>query len=122
MGKPAAKAKRGAAKVKDKPINFAAQSNLDYPLSTYKVDGRKLQEQLTERQNQKGGKAKKLSDYELYLLQKHFPSLEKKFVAKLKKDAATRRAARHAANKNAPLVTSDSDAPVFSRRAKEVLL
>ena len=118
-----AKARRDAViKVKNKTINFAAQSNLDYPFSTYEVDGRKLQEQLTERQNQKGGKAKKLSDYELYLLQKHFPSLEKKFVANLTRANATRRAARQAANKNAPLVTSDSDAPVFSRRAKEVLL
>jgi len=122
MGKPA-KARRGAAiKVKNKPIDFAAQSKLDYPFSTYEVDGRKLQEQLTERQNQKGGKAKKLSDYELYLLQKHFPSQEKKFVADQAKANATRRAARHAANKNAPLVTSDSDAPVFSRRTKGVLL
>jgi hypothetical protein len=123
MGKTQApaKGKRGAAagKVANSKVQvnkFANQSQLDFPLRTYEDIGRKLFHKLTEQKSKKG--AKKLSGYELYLLQTYFPSLEKKYIAAQTKADAKRKEARRSANKRIGLV----EEAVFSRKKKEVLL
>jgi hypothetical protein len=117
---PPAKGKRAAAAAKStsskvKVVSFASQSNLDFPFRTYADIGRKEMIRLTEHQNKKG--KRKLSPYELFLMQTHFPSLEKKYIAEQTKAAATRRkAARRAAIARDGLVEAED----FSRKPIEV--
>ena len=117
---PPAKGKRAAAAAKStsskvKVVSYASQSNIDFPLRTYADIGRKEMIRLTEHQNKKG--KRKLSAYELFLMQTHFPSLEKKYIAEQTKAAATRRkAARRAAIARDGLVEAED----FSRKPIEV--
>jgi hypothetical protein len=117
---PPAKGKRAAAAAKStsskvKAVSFAAQSNIDFPLRTYADIGRKEMIRLTEHQNKKG--KRKLSPYELFLMQTHFPSLEKKYIAEQTKAAAARRkAARRSAIERDGLVEAED----FSRKPIEV--
>ena len=119
-GKPA-KVKRSAlTRVKGNSSSFTAQANLDFPFRTYEDAGRKHYATLTERHTYRGGR--KLVGYDLFLLEKHFPSLDKKFIAEREKADAVRKAARRSANQQTGLVTSDSEAQDFSRKATQALL
>ena len=141
-----AKAAAKGKPAKGKPVkqnSFPVQSNLDFPLCDYESKGRPLHLKLLNRHNTKG--SKKLSPYELHLLQKHFPMAEKKWMAasakasnarKAKASAARRRQARSGlvavgesdhddgeeGDGTVPDADSDDDVPVFKRKASEVLL
>jgi hypothetical protein len=125
-GKPQA-AKRGSAV---KQNSFPVQSNLDFPFCDYELKGRPHHQRLLYRHNNKG--SKKLSPYELHLLEKHFPMAEKKWMAASAKASKARKAARgrQARSGLVPVGESDHDdgeegddtVPVFKRKAPEVLL
>jgi hypothetical protein len=95
---------------------FLAQAVMDYPFSTYETDGRKMNPKLTP--------------YELYLVDKHFPPMEKKFNAYQNRANAARKRGRQEAIIKAGLAPSPpspsgsdaADAPIFSRTATDVLL
>ena len=89
---------------------------MDYPFSKYETDGRKMNPKLTP--------------YELYLVDKHFPPMEKKFNAYQNRANAARKRGRQEAIIKAGLAPSPpspsgsdaADAPIFSRTATDVLL
>ena len=123
-GKPA----KGGSAVKQN--SFPVQSNLDFPVCDYELKGRPHHQRLLSRHNSKG--SKKLSPYELYLLQKHFPMAEKRWIAANAKASKARKAARgrQARAGLVPVGESDHDdgeeghatVTVFKRKASEVLL
>lgn len=106
---------------------FLAQAVMDYPFNTYETDGRKMQERLTLLLTKRNPK---MTPYELYLVDKHFPAMEKKFNANQKRANAARRRGRQEAIIKAGLAPSPpspsgsdaADAPIFSRTATDVLL
>ena len=120
-GKLVKEKKSAPTKVKANFSSFTAQANLDFPFRTYEDTRHKHYATLTERHKKKQG-GKKLVGYDLFLLEKHFPSLDKKFIAEREKAYAVRKAARRSANQQTGLVTSDSETPVFSRKATQALL
>ena len=77
-GKPAA-GKRNGAPVKVTVRTFPAQANLDWPYRLYDPQGRQEYDRLTKLHTSKG--RKKLQPYELHLLQKHFPTQDRKYIA-----------------------------------------
>jgi hypothetical protein len=114
---------------------FSDQSKYDYPYHVYEATGKDFYAKLGIRKQTKNGKAKKLSDYEEYLLTKHFPAQEKRFLAEQKSAGAKRKGARRAAIIRAGLVdevedvNKDSDAndgndsvKVFQRKAPSKVL
>ena len=114
---------------------FSDQSKYDYPYRVYEATGKDFYAKLAIRKQTKNGKAKKLSDYEEYLLTKHFPAQEKRFLAEQKSAGAKRKGARRAAIIRAGLVdevedeNKDSDAndgndsvKVFQRKAPSKVL
>jgi hypothetical protein len=121
-GKLVKEKKSAPTKVKANSSSFTAQANLDFPFRTYEDTGRKHYATLTERHKKKQG-GKKLVGYDLFLLEKHFPILDKKFIAEREKADAKRKAARRSAHQQTGLevVTSDSETPVFSRKATQAL-
>ena len=77
-----------AGKVKVTP--FAVQSDHDYPYRLYETTGREDYAKLADRKQTKRGKGKMLSAYEEYLLTKHFPAQEKRFLAEQNSAGAKR--------------------------------
>ena len=116
-------------------LNFPAQARLDYPDKVYEEKGRQCQSKLADskRSSPSKGKGKKLTDYEEYLLTKHFPSQEKRFLAAQKKACAKRKEGRRVQNGKAgllPVAAEDEneadDAPandrVFQRKSPTKVL
>ena len=114
---------------------FSDQSRRDYPDHAYEATGKDFYAKLAIRKQTKNGKAMKLTDYEEYLLTKHFPAQEKRFLAEQKSAGAKRKGARRAAIIRAGLVdevedeNKDSDAndgndsvKVFQRKAPSKVL
>ena len=114
---------------------FSVQSRHDYPDHAYEATGKDFYAKLAIRKQTKNGRAKKLTDYEEYLLTKHFPAQEKRFLAEQKSAGAKRKGARRAAIIRAGLVdevedeNKDSDAndgndsvKVFQRKAPSKVL
>ena len=126
-GKPAA-GKRNGAPVKVTVRTFPAQANLDWPYRLYDPQGRQEYDRLTKLHTSKG--RKKLQPYELHLLQKHFPTQDRKYIADKEKAAKARKQARIAAAPGLTSVRSDeSDAceleatdVVFKRKAANKVL
>ncbi len=124
-GKPAA-GKRKGAPVKATVRTFPAQANLDWPYRMYDPQGRQEYDRLTKLHTTKG--TKKLQPYELHLLQKHFPTQDRKYIADKEKAAQARKQERKAAAPGLTPVRSDeSDAGeatdvVFKRKAANKVL
>ena len=123
-------AKRAPA-VKVKVTPFAVQSDHDYPYRLYEATGRDEYAKLAQRKQTKKGKGKMLTAYEEYLLTKHFPAQEKKFLAAQRKAGARRKEVRRAAIESAGLLPvegeEDNDANeannrVFKRRSPSKVL
>ena len=126
MGKaPSRKAAPAVVKV-----NFPRMAKSDYPDGDYEENGRAVQSKLAASKGQ-GKKGKKRTDYEEYLLTKHFPAQEKKFLAAQRKAGARRKEVRRAAIESAGLLLvegeEDNDANeannrVFKRRSPSKVL
>ena len=99
--------KAPAGKVKATP--FPDLSQHDYPYRLYETTGRDDYAKLADRKQTKRGKGKMLSAYEEYLLTKHFPAQEKRFLAEQNSAGAKRKEARRAANIKAGLVDEVED-------------
>ena len=96
-----------SGKVKVSP--FPVQSEIDYPYNSYETIGREDHAKLADRKQKNKGKGKKLTAYEEYLLTKHFPAQEKRFLAQQKSACAKRKGARRDANRNVGLVDADEN-------------
>ena len=114
-------------------VNFPAQAKFDYPDKDYEEKGRQYQSKLADSKRTSNGKGKRLTDYGEYLLAKHFPSQEKRFLAAQKKAGAKRKEVRRVANEKAgllPVAAEDEndadDAPandrVFQRKSPAKVL
>ena len=110
MGRPSRKAAPAVVKVP-----FPRMAKSDYPDEDYEEKGRQYQSKLADSKRTSNGKGKRLTDYEEYLLTKHFPSQEKRFLAAQKSAGAKRKGARQSANLKAGIVDvnadEDKDAP-----------
>jgi hypothetical protein len=126
MGKPtqASKGKRGASSNKVQGTNFAAQANIDFPFDNYEKIGRKQLAKLTEQKSKRAGKT--LAGYDLFLFEKHFPKLEKRFIAEQTKAAragiARRKAGRANQRDGLAARPSDNNDAVFKRKETEAML
>ena len=80
MGRPSRKAAPAVVKVP-----FPKMAKSDYPDEDYEEKGRQYQSKLADSKRTSNGKGKRLTDYEEYLLTKHFPSQEKRFLAAQKR-------------------------------------
>ena len=107
MGRAPSKRRAPAGKVKATP--FPDLAKLDYAYELYETTGRDDYAKLADRKQTKRGKGKMLSAYEEYLLTKHFPAQEKRFLAEQKSAGAKRKGARRAANIKAGLVDEVED-------------
>jgi hypothetical protein len=120
MGKP----KRGASSGKGQDKKFAVQANLDFPFETYEKIGRKHLVKLTQQKSKRAGT--KLNDYDSFLLEKHFPKMEKKFIAEQAKadqaGLARRKAGRANQRDGLAARPSDNIDAVFQRKETEVML
>ena len=114
-------------------VNFPAQAKFDYPDKDYEEKGRPCQSKLVDskRTSLSNGKGKKLTGYEEYLLTKHFPAQEKKFLAAQKRAGDKRKAVRRVANEKAGLLpvdgeedtdANDANDRVFKRRSPSKVL
>ena len=109
-------------------VNFPRQAKYDYPDQDYEEKVKPADSKRTSR-----GKGTKLTGYEEYLLTKHFPSQEKRFLAAQKKACAKRTEGRRVQNGKAgllPVAAEDEneadDAPandrVFQRKSPAKVL
>ena len=105
MTRPTRRAPSG--KVKATPLSV--QSDHDYPYRLYETTGRDDYAKLADRKQTKRGMGKMLSAYEEYLLTKHFPAQEKRFLAEQNSAGAKRKGARRDANRSVGLVDADED-------------
>ena len=128
MGK-APKRKAPAGKVKATPFPYLAKH--DYGYEIYETSGRDEYAKLAQRKQTKKGKGKMLTAYEEYLLTKHFPAQEKKFLAAQRRASDKRKAVRRVANENAGLLPVDGEEDtdaidandrVFKRRSPSKVL
>jgi hypothetical protein len=103
----------------------------DYPDNDYEGKGRAYQSKLADSKGASKGKGKKLTGYEEYLLTKHFPAQERKFLAAQRKAGAKRKAVRRVANGNVGLLpvegeedtdANDANGRVFKRRSPSKVL
>ena len=126
MGRAAARKATPVVKV-----NFPRMAREDYPDKDYEGKGRACQSKLADSKGTSKGKGKKLTGYEEYLLTKHFPAQEKKFLAAQRKAGARRKEVRRAAIESAGLLLvegeEDNDANeannrVFKRRSPSKVL
>ena len=128
MGRPSRKAAPAVVKVP-----FPRMAKSDYPDEDYEEKGRQYQSKLADSKRTSNGKGKRLTDYEEYLLTKHFPSQEKRFLAAQKKACAKRKEGRRVQNGKAgllPVAAEDEneadDAPandrVFQRKSPTKVL
>ena len=106
MGR-AQKRKAPAGKVKATP--FPDLAKLDYGYEIYETSGRDEYAKLAQRKQTNKGKGKMLTAYEEYLLTKHFPAQEKKFLAAQKRAGDKRKAVRRVANENAGLLPAEAE-------------
>ena len=112
-------------------VPFPKMAKSDYPDEDYEEKGRQYQSKLADIKRTSKGKGKKLTGYEEYLLTKHFPAQEKKFLAAQRKAGAKRKEVRRAAIESAGLLPvegeEDNDANeannrVFKRRSPSKVL
>ena len=114
-------------------VPFPRMAKSDYPDEDYEEKGRQYQSKLADSKRTSNGKGKRLTDYEEYLLTKHFPSQEKRFLAAQKKACAKRKEGRRVQNGKAgllPVAAEDEneadDAPandrVFQRKSPTKVL
>ena len=89
-------------------VNFPRMAKSDYPDRDYEENGRAVQSKLAASKGQ-GKKGKKLTDYEEYLLTKHFPAQEKKFLAAQRRAGDKRKAVRRVANEKAGLLIVEAE-------------
>ena len=112
---------------------FPKMAKSDYPDEDYEEKGRQYQSKLADSKRTSNGKGKRLTGYEEYLLTKHFPSQEKRFLAAQKKACAKRKEGRRVQNGKAgllPVAAEDEneadDAPandrVFQRKSPTKVL
>ena len=114
-------------------VNFPRMAREDYPDKDYEGKGRACQSKLADSKRTSRGKGTKLTGYEEYLLTKHFPSQEKRFLAAQKKACAKRKEGLRVQNGKAgllPVAAEDEneadDAPtndrVFQRKSPTKVL
>ena len=129
MGRATSKRRAPAGKVKATP--FPDLAKLDYAYELYETTERDDYAKLADRKQTKRGKGKMLSAYEEYLLTKHFPAQEKRFLAEQKSAGAKRKGARRAANIKAGLLkevedenkdANDGNDTVFQRKSPSKVL
>ena len=123
---------RAAKRAPAGKVPYPSLSQQDHPYKDYEAKGRDIYAKLKQSNI---GKSNKLTDYQKYLLTKHFPAQEKRFLAEQKSAGAKRKGARRASIIRAGLVdevedeNKDSDAndgndsvKVFQRKAPSKVL
>jgi hypothetical protein len=96
---------RAAKRAPAGKVPYPSLSQQDHPYKDYEAKGRDFYAKLKQSKN---GKSNKLTDYQKYLLTKHFPAHEKKYLAEQKSAGASKRKeARRAANMRAGLKVAD---------------
>jgi hypothetical protein len=121
MGKPAqaSKGKRGPSAGKVQVNKFAAQAEIDFTFKNYEQIGRKHLAKLTAQKSKRA----RLTGYDLFLIEKHFPKLEKRFIAEQRKadqaGAARRKAGRANQRDGLAARPSNNEDAVFKRKESE---